>query len=51
MTIIFLFKMVLTGQLPLTGCQLPTHPAIYEPVLVELKKAGIAFKEKIEPVL
>lgn len=44
-------KMVLTGQLPLTGCQLPTHPAIYEPVLEELKKAGISFKEKFEPVL
>ena len=44
-------KMVLTGQLPLTGCQLPTHPAIYEPVLEELKKTGISFKEKTEPVL
>jgi len=44
-------KMILTGQLPLTGCQLPTHPAIYEPVLAELKKSGISFKEEIEPIL
>lgn len=43
-------KMALTGQLPLTGCQLPTHPAIYEPVLEELEKSGISFKEKLIPV-
>lgn len=40
-------KMALTGQLPLTGCQLPTHPAIYEPVLQELSKAGLDFQEKV----
>lgn len=43
-------KMALTGQLPLTGCQLPTHAAIYEPVLEELSKAGLSFREKTLPL-
>jgi hypothetical protein len=28
------------------GCVQPVHAAIYEPVLNELKKHGIEFKEK-----
>ncbi|MCB0292936.1 MAG: saccharopine dehydrogenase, partial [Calditrichaeota bacterium] len=43
-------KLVLTDQLPLTGCQLPTHPVIYEPVLSELESLGIRFNEEIVPV-
>ena len=43
-------KLVLTDQLPLTGCQLPTHPVIYEPVLSELQNLGIRFNEEIVPV-
>jgi saccharopine dehydrogenase (NAD+, L-glutamate forming) len=39
-------KMVLTGQIKLTGCFIPTHPEIYEPVLRELEKYGISFREK-----
>jgi saccharopine dehydrogenase (NAD+, L-glutamate forming) len=39
-------KMVLTGQIKLTGTYIPTHPEIYEPVLRELKKYGILFREK-----
>lgn len=39
-------KLLLTGQLPLSGCHIPTHPAIYQPVLENLHKMGIKFKEK-----
>jgi saccharopine dehydrogenase-like NADP-dependent oxidoreductase len=39
-------KMVLTGQIKLTGAYIPTHPEIYEPVLLELEKYGIGFREK-----
>jgi len=38
-------KMVLTGQIKLTGAYIPTHPEIYEPVLQELAKYGIGFRE------
>ena len=38
-------KMILEDQLPLTGCHIPTHPAIYEPVLAQLKDFGLAFEE------
>jgi saccharopine dehydrogenase (NAD+, L-glutamate forming) len=39
-------KMVLTGQIKLTGCYIPTHPEVYEPVLQELEKYHISFMEK-----
>ena len=39
-------KMVLTGQIKLTGTHIPTHPEIYEPVLSELNRHGITFREK-----
>lgn len=39
-------KRVLSGELTQTGCQIPTHPAIYEPILAELEAAGIRFTEK-----
>ncbi len=34
-------RLILNGKIPLTGCHIPTHPAIYRPVLVELEKAGL----------
>ncbi len=40
-------RMVLTGQLHLTGCHIPTHPSIYEPVLADLANEGIGFEEQI----
>ena len=40
-------RMVLTDQLHLTGCHIPTHPSIYEPVLVDLAKEGISFTERV----
>ncbi|MBN2710789.1 MAG: saccharopine dehydrogenase NADP-binding domain-containing protein [Calditrichaceae bacterium] len=43
-------KLLLTRNLPLTGCHIPTHPDIYKPVLKELAEAGIAFKEKVKTI-
>lgn len=40
-------KLILTGELPLTGTHIPTHPVIYTKVLEELKTVGINFKEKL----
>jgi saccharopine dehydrogenase (NADP+, L-glutamate forming) len=42
-------RMVLTGQLHLTGCHIPTHPSIYEPVLADLAAEGIGFTESVGP--
>ncbi len=41
-------KAIMQGNLPLTGCQLPTHPIIYNTILDELKLMGMDFKESIE---
>ncbi len=41
-------KLILTNKIPLSGCHIPTHPAIYEPVLEELRKLGLTFTEKFE---
>jgi len=43
-------ELLLDGHLPLTGCHIPTHPLIYEPVLREIASAGLAFTEKVEPL-
>jgi len=40
-------RMILRGELDLTGCLIPTEPAIYEPVLTALAEEGIAFTEKV----
>jgi saccharopine dehydrogenase-like NADP-dependent oxidoreductase len=42
-------EMVLGGELKLTGCQLPTHPAICDTVLDRLKAEGLRFTETVEP--
>lgn len=39
--------LVLNGTIQLTGVQVPVLPEIYNPVLNELKKLDIAFKEKL----
>jgi saccharopine dehydrogenase-like NADP-dependent oxidoreductase len=44
-------KLLLTDQIPLSGCHIPTHPAIYKPVLAELEKAGFHFSEKTVEVV
>ena len=40
-------KLLLDGEFPLTGCHIPTHPAIYKPILRELENDGLNFKEKV----
>ncbi len=40
-------KLILTDELPISGCHIPTHPAVYSKVLPELKQAGLTFVEKI----
>jgi saccharopine dehydrogenase (NADP+, L-glutamate forming) len=40
-------KLLLDGDLPLTGCHIPTHPAIYVPVLRELAQAELVFNEEV----
>jgi saccharopine dehydrogenase-like NADP-dependent oxidoreductase len=42
-------KLILTDRLPLTGCHIPTHPALYQPILVELEAAGLRMTEDTRP--
>lgn len=41
-------KLILEGGLTVTGLHIPVLPAIYIPVLEELKKHNIAFEERVE---
>jgi len=41
-------KLILDKKVSLTGVHIPVHPAIYRPVLKELKELGISFKEQLE---
>jgi saccharopine dehydrogenase-like NADP-dependent oxidoreductase len=43
-------KLKLRGELSLTGSLIPTHPAIYEPILAETEAAGLRFSERREPL-
>lgn len=43
-------KLVLTGDLPLTGSHIPTHERVYGPVLRELESEGMRFEERVTPV-
>jgi saccharopine dehydrogenase (NADP+, L-glutamate forming) len=43
-------KLLLENQIPITGCHIPTHPAVYVPVLKELRGAGLQFSEKTSPI-
>jgi len=43
-------KLVLNGEIPLTGCHIPTHPLIYNKVLNELESFGIKFTERRENI-
>jgi saccharopine dehydrogenase (NADP+, L-glutamate forming) len=43
-------RMILQGELKLTGVQIPVLPEIYEPVLAELTRLGIECKERKAPV-
>ncbi|MCF7802306.1 MAG: saccharopine dehydrogenase NADP-binding domain-containing protein [Candidatus Marinimicrobia bacterium] len=39
-------KLIAGGQITATGVQIPVIPEIYEPVLTELEKLGVAFDEQ-----
>jgi saccharopine dehydrogenase (NADP+, L-glutamate forming) len=41
-------KLVLGGQIGLSGVQLPTRPEIYQPMLAELAGLGIQFVEQVQ---
>jgi saccharopine dehydrogenase-like NADP-dependent oxidoreductase len=43
-------KLILTDRIVLTGCHIPTHPSIFEPVLHELRNLGFEWKEKEIPL-
>ena len=43
-------RLLLRGDLPLTGSHLPTHPAVYEPVLRGLEAEGLGFDEHTEAI-
>jgi len=43
-------EMLLTGELELRGCLLPSHPEICDSVLAHLRAEGFEFKEKIVPL-
>ena len=43
-------EMILSGELKMTGCQIPTHPSIYGPVLDYIQRDGIDFDLKEEPI-
>lgn len=40
-------KLILNGTIDLKGLHIPTHPAIYKPVLKELEQYGIVFNETV----
>jgi saccharopine dehydrogenase (NADP+, L-glutamate forming) len=41
-------EMILTDRIELAGCEIPTHPAIYRPVLEELERNGLKMTETVE---
>ncbi len=43
-------KLILTGQLKLTGSHIPLHAAVYTPILKELAEMGMEFVERSEEV-
>jgi saccharopine dehydrogenase-like NADP-dependent oxidoreductase len=43
-------KLLLQGELSLTGTHLPTHPSVYEPILRELQREGLKFSESVSPL-
>ncbi|MEZ5331882.1 MAG: saccharopine dehydrogenase C-terminal domain-containing protein [Thermoanaerobaculia bacterium] len=43
-------SLLLRGELPLTGTQIPTHPAVYRPVLAGLAAAGLRLSETVEEI-
>jgi saccharopine dehydrogenase-like NADP-dependent oxidoreductase len=44
-------RLLLNGELTLTGSLIPTHPAVYGPVLRALEQEGLVFTETREPLV
>lgn len=42
-------ELILEGEIELVGVQIPTHPAIYGPVLARAARAGLHFEESTRP--
>jgi saccharopine dehydrogenase-like NADP-dependent oxidoreductase len=40
-------ELILTDRIPLTGCQVPTHPALYRPILGELEARDLRMTEEV----
>jgi saccharopine dehydrogenase-like NADP-dependent oxidoreductase len=43
-------RLLLRGELSLTGTLIPTHPSIFAPVLREIEQAGLRFTETTRPL-
>ena len=43
-------RLLLSGELSLTGTLIPTHPSIFAPVLREIKQAGLLLTETTRPL-
>lgn len=43
-------KLILLGELKLTGTHIPTHPDIYQKVLKELEELNLKFNEKVKDI-
>jgi saccharopine dehydrogenase-like NADP-dependent oxidoreductase len=39
-------RLMLTGAVPMTGSYIPTHAAIYKPLLAALEREGMSFEER-----
>lgn len=44
-------RLLLAGEIPMTGSQIPTHASIYGPVLREIAEEGLVFTERVEPLV
>ncbi|MBN2537407.1 saccharopine dehydrogenase NADP-binding domain-containing protein [candidate division WOR-3 bacterium] len=42
-------RMIVEGQVKLTGVRIPVEPELYKPVLAELETLGVNFKETVRP--
>jgi hypothetical protein len=43
-------KLILTGELTITGCHIATHPMVFAKVLPELERGGIRFSQRTEHI-
>ncbi len=45
-----LAKLIMQGKINTTGVNIPVMPAVYEPVLAELKELGVYFTSRVEKI-